>query len=86
MCGSGRDMGKGCIYRLVGSGIGMSDGICWLSSSSGGIKVGAGTGSFVALLGVGYELKATVCSILGDPVMCSMTAIEHLACVAPLDE
>ena len=86
MCGSGRDMGKGCVSELVGAGVGLSDGLLWLSSSSGGIKVGAGTGSIVGWIGVVPELKANVCSILGAPVMCSMAAIEYLACVAPLDE
>ena len=41
MCGSGRDMEKGCVYGPVGTGVGLSDGLLWLSSSSGGIKVGA---------------------------------------------
>ena len=86
MCGSRRDMGNLFVYGLLGSGVGLSDGLCWLSSSSGGTEVGAGTGSFVGSLVVCHELKATVCSILGAPVMCSMAAIEHLACVAPLDE
>ena len=86
MRGSGRDTGKGCVYGLVGAGVGLSDGLIWFSSSSERIRVGAGTGSSVGWLGVGHELKATVRSILGAPVMCSMVAIEHLACVDPLDE
>ena len=86
MCGSGRDREKVCVYGLVGAGVGLSDGLCWLSSFSRVIKVGAGTGFFVDLLGVYHKLKDTVCSILGAPVMRSMAAIEHLTCVAPLDE
>ena len=70
----------------MGTGVGLSDGLLWLSSPSGGIKVGVGTGSIVGWIFVGHELKATVCSILGASVMCSIAAIEHLACVALLDE
>ena len=86
MCGSGHALGEGCRYGLVGAGVGLSDGLRWLSSSSGGIKVGAGTGYLAGLLGVCHELNAIVCSIVGAPDMCSMEAIEHLTWAAPLDE
>ena len=86
MCGSGRAILEGCRYGLVGAGVGLSDGVLWLTSSSGGIKVGAGTGSLESSFSVYYELNDTVCSILGDPDMCSMAAIDHLTWIAPLDE
>ena len=86
MCGSGRAIWEGCRYGLVGAGVGLSNCLCWPSSSSGVIKVGDGTGSLAILLNVCHELNAITCSMLGAPDMCSMAAIEHLAWVASLDE
>ena len=40
MCGLGRDIVEGCRYVLAGTGVGLSGGLRWLSSSSGGIRWG----------------------------------------------
>ena len=46
----------------------------------------AETRSLIGSLDICHEMNATVYYILGAPDMCSMVAIEYLACVAPLDE
>ena len=86
MCGSGRAISEGCRYELVGADVGLSDGVLWFTSSSRGIKMGAGTGSLTSSFVVYHELNTTVCSVLGAPDMCSMETIENLSWVAPLDE
>ena len=85
MRGSGCAIGEGCRYGMAGAGVGLRDGV-WFISSSGGIMVGTETGSVAGYLGVCHDTNATVCSILGDPIMCSMADIEHLVWVTPLDE
>ena len=78
ICGSGRAISKGCRYGLVGAGVGLRDGVLWLTSSSGGVKVGAGTGSLVDSFGIYHNLNATACSTLGDPRMCSLGILHGL--------
>ena len=68
----------------MGAGVGLSDDVIWLTSSFGGISVGAEAGYLIGSLGVFHEMNDTVCSILGAPDMCSMVVHEHLACVALL--
>ena len=70
----------------MGPDVGLSDGVSWFTSSFGGMRVGADTGSLADSLGVFHELNTTVCSIMGDPDICSMVTIEYLAWVDPLDE
>ena len=86
ICESGRSISEYCRYGLVGASLGLSDGVLWFTSSSGGIMVGAGTGSLAGSFGICHELNASVCSILGAPDICSMAAIDYLIRVAPLDE
>ena len=86
MCGSGCAISEDCRNGLVGAGVGLSDGILWFTLSSGVIMVGTRTWPLAGSLGVCYKLNATMCSILGAPDMCSMTVIEYLIWVTPLDE
>ena len=70
----------------MGAGVRLSDSVSWLTPSFGGVRLGTETESLADYLGVYHDMNATVCYILGAPDMCYMVAIEHLACVIPLDE
>ena len=84
--GSVRANSSGCMYGLVGAFVGLRDGVSKLTSSVGGMSMGAGVGSWAGSIDVYHELNDTVCSILGAPIMCSMVEIEYLAYVVPIYE